>query len=943
MKKYNPQQIEKKWQKYWETKKLYITKDSVAKKENKMLLTEFAYPSGNLHIGHWYAFSLPDIKARYLRMEGYNVLYPTGFDAFGLPAENAAIKHGVHPEQWTTKNIAHMQKQLKSMGTMFDWSREVNTTDPNYYKWTQWMFIQFYKHGLVYRDSTNVNWCPTDKTVLANEQVIDGKCERCGSEVVQKKLAQWMFKITEFKDALIDDLEKLDWQETAKLGQKNWIGRSEGAEISFTIKNSRSDITVFTTRPDTIFGCTFLVVAPEHSILEQLKPKNKGEIQEYIQKSKNKSELERQEQKEKTGIPLEGVSAINPATNEEIPLFVADYVLASYGTGAIMAVPAHDERDFDFAQKYDLPVIEVIVPNIIDKRNPPVAGKKFVERKNVHAIVHNPKTDKYLALKWKKFDWVTFPMGGIEDGEDAAAAAKREVKEETGYTNVKLIEVLPGTVRAEYFAAHKDENRVAFTTAVVLELAGEEQEPIDEKEKESHDIIWLDKSQLNYEHMTHAESDQWTYKMSAKYPIYTGEGILVNSGEFTGMKSEQARPKMAQKFGAPKTTYKLHDWILSRQRYWGVPIPMVSCPSCGYQPVPEKDLPVKLPPLKDFKPADDGRSPLAKAVKWLTVKCPQCHGDAERETDTMDTFVDSSWYFMRYTDPHNKKMFASKEKMKKWLPVFSYLGGAEHTTMHLLYARFFTKALHKLSYVDFNEPFLNRRNRGIILGPDNQKMSKSRGNVIDPDAEVTRYGADAVRMYLAFMGPYLNGGSWNPGGITGVFRFLNRVWSFVHLYNSKNKPTPAVTRALHQYIKNIGEDISDLNFNTGVSSLMKLLNEISGAPVSKKEYETFLLLLAPFAPHMAEELWHTILKNKKSIHLQKWPVYDKKLLHKENVTLIVQINGKVRDKIEIPAGISQQEAETIARESAKIKEWIAGREIKNVIFVPDKLINITHD
>ena len=773
MPKYNPQKIEKKWQKYWEAKKLYITKDVVGKKENRMLLTEFAYPSGNLHIGHWYAFSLPDIKARYLRMQGYNVFYPTGFDAFGLPAENAAIKHNIHPETWTRQNIAYMTRQLKSMGTMFDWSRKVSTIDPDYYQWTQWMFVEFYNAGLAYRAVTKVNWCPKDKTVLANEQVVNGKCDRCSSEVLQKDLAQWMFKITDFKDELIDDLTRLDWQETAKLGQINWIGRSEGAKIKFMLeiisgKPSKYFVEVFTTRPDTIFGATFIVISPE---LAKTWIKNgwkaSEEVRGYIAKSLAKRELERQEAKEKTGVDT-GVFAVNPASNEKISVWVADYVLGQYGTGAIMAVPTHDQRDREFAEKFHLPISDA------------------------------PLKDKAQIM-----------------------------------------------------------------------------------------------------------------------------ALLKNKGA-----------------GQDYKTYRLHDWILSRQRYWGVPIPMINCPVCGYMPVAKKELPVKLPPLKDFKPTDDGASPLAKATKWLQVKCPKCAGSAQRETDTMDTFVDSSWYFMRYADPNNTKEFAAKAKMKKWLPVFSYLGGAEHTTMHLLYSRFFIKALHKLGHVDFNEPFLNRRNRGIILGPDNQKMSKSRGNVIDPDGEVKKYGADAVRMYLAFMGPYLHGGSWNPGGITGVYRFLNRVWNFVGLYNSKVKPRAAVLGILNDYIKSIGTHISDLDFNTGVSDLMKLLNELESEQISKKEYETFLKLLAPFAPHIAEELWQNVLKNKTSIHLQAWPMHDSKLIVKEKVFLIVQINGIVRDKIEMAGGISQKQVEEIVLHTPKIKPWLEGKQIKKIIFIPNKLINI---
>src|SRR3989344_3252543 len=828
MSKYNPNKIERKWQRYWETKKFYNTKDNEAGKKNYMLLTEFAYPSGNLHIGHWYAFALPDIKARYLRMNGYNVMYPTGFDAFGLPAENAAIKNNIHQGIWTKKNISYMTKQLKSMGATFDWSREVSTIDHGYYKWTQWIFLKFYEKGLAYRAKTSVNWCPKDKTVLANEQVIDGKCDRCSSEVEQKEMTQWMFKITEFADELVDGLRDLDWQETAKLGQKNWIGRSEGARIKFPISNSCpsgrrgqfpiKDIEVFTTRPDTLFGVTAVVVSPE---LAQ-KWVNSGwkvsdEVLIYIKTSLGKRELERQKAKDKTGVDT-GKFAINPINNEKVPVWIADYALGHYGTGAVMFVPAHDQRDFEFAKKYNLPMKMVICPNYPEPKCP------------------------------------------------------------------------------------------------VLEKAFEE------------------------------------------------DASLVDSGKFVGLTSFEARKKITEELkskhlGDFQKTYRLRDWILSRQRYWGVPIPMINCKTCGYQPVQEKELPVKLPLLKDFKPADDGRSPLAKAIKWLNVKCPKCGNDAERETDTMDTFVDSSWYFMRYTDPKNKKEFASKEKMADWLPVPMYIGGAEHTTMHLLYSRFYAKALHKLGYVDFNEPFLGRINRGTILGPDNQKMSKSRGNVVDPDVEVKKYGADAVRMYLSFMGPYEQGGPWSPGGISGVYRFLNRIWNLFEKLKVESGKSKVVNDKnleikINQAIKKIGEDIAELKFNTCVSELMKLLNEFETAinyqlPITN--YQLFLKLLAPFAPHLAEELWTNVLKKNqpkagqplagKSVHLEKWPEHDEKLLAEEKIKLVVQVNGRMRDTIEVKKGLSENEAKELALKSENVKRHITG-EIKRVIYVKDRIINL---
>ena len=811
MKKYNPATIEKHWQRFWETKKFYVAKDKEKGKENFYFLVEFPYPSGNLHIGHWYAFSVPDIAVRYWRMKGKNVMYPIGFDAFGLPAENAAIKNNLRPEDWTKKNIAYMTRQLKSMGTAFDWSRAISTIDPDYYKWTQWIFLQFYKKGLAYRAKTLVNWCPKDKTVLANEQVINGCCARCNTEVVQKELAQWMYKITNYADKLIDDLEKVDWPEVTKTAQRNWIGRSRGAEIHFLLPNSTETIKVFTTRADTLYGATYLVLAPEHPLVTKFtKDQHLDSVSKYLETTRKKTELERiRLDKEKTGV-FTGAYAVNPVNNERVPIWVADYVIGQYGTGAVMAVPAHDERDFEFAQKFKLPT----------------------------RIVVKPK-------------------------------------------------------------------------------------------------------------------QEWDFSKQA----FVGEGILVDSAEFIGYTSANACEKIVEKLAvkklaARKTNYKLHDWVLSRQRYWGTPIPMIDCAKCalhggqGYQPVPEKDLPVKLPKLEDYKPTADGRSPLAKAEKWLKVKCPNCGGEAKRETDTMDTFVDSSWYFLRYTDPKNKKEFASPEKMKNWLPTDLYIGGAEHNTMHLLYSRFFTKAMHDLGLIEFNEPFIVRKNHGIILGPDSQKMSKSRGNVIDPDDLVKKYGADTVRMHLAFMGPYDQGGPWNPGGIIGISRFLNRVWNLFQKTTNKAKiQNPAkLQTVLHKTIKKISEDIEGLRFNTGVSELMKLLNEFenfinSGYKLQTTNHTLFLQLIAPFAPHMAEEIWMNVLKNKKSIHLEKWPEYNTKLAVEELISLVVQVNGKTRDIIKISRDLAENNIRELALASEKIKKHLANKEVKKIIYVKNRLIN----
>ena len=926
MKKYNPDKIEKKWQKYWEKEKMHEAVDGA---DNYLLLVEFPYPSGNLHIGHWYAFALPDILARYQRMNGKNVMYPIGFDAFGLPAENAAISRGINPRDWTEENIKHMTQQLKSMGATFDWTREVQTIDPEYYKWTQWMFLKFYEKGLAYRAETPVNWCSKDKTVLANEQVINGKCDRCGTDVEQRKLSQWMFKITAFADDLVDGLDRVEWPETTRLAQRNWIGRSEGSLIKFKIKDFNKNIEVFTTRADTLFGATYVVLAPENKLVQDLKPyiTNWDEVEKYATEAKRKTELERMTNvKSKTGAQLKGVTVINPINNEEIHVWIADYVLAHYGTGAVMAVPAHDDRDFQFAEKFNIPIRQVVLKegalvksylmgaNKISDPDLTAIGIKIVEKKkDGDRMIEIPKqsVEQYEKLICEKID------SGFWN-------------EYIGEKIVFIFKFKDG--RIERITLDNDTaNRIDRLAA---EFVGENWD-------KNCVWRWLAENKFYKDLIIHEE-----------------DGKLINSGIFDGLTSEEGRKKIIEELkskglGDFVKQYRLHDWILSRQRYWGVPIPMIKCAGCGYMPVPEKDLPIKLPKLDDFKPTDDGKSPLAKSEKWLKTKCPKCGGEAERETDTMDTFVDSSWYFMRYTDPDNNDEFASQKNMDAWLPVPLYIGGAEHNTMHLLYSRFFTKALHSLGYTKFDEPFSGRVNHGIILGPDGQKMSKSRGNVVDPDVEVKNYGADTVRMYLSFMGPYEQGGPWDPKGINGVSRFLNRIWNFVSRYEDKklkvcerSEIDVEITRA----IKNVGDDIKDLKFNTGVSGLMKMLNsleEITGEEykLNKKQYELILRVIAPYAPHIAEELWQEVLGNpdrtgKKSIHLEAWPKFDEGLLKEESINLVIQVNGRVRDAIIIKTGLSEEEVKKIVMASDKVQKFIADQPVKKFIYIPDRIVNI---
>ena len=809
---YDHKKIEQKWQERWEAQGAFRVADAARLKENYYLLVEFPYPSGNLHVGHWYAFAVPDIFARFQRMRGRNVLFPIGFDAFGLPAENAALKRGINPRTWTHDNIAYMREQLKHMGASFDWTREVVTCAPEYYRWTQWIFLKFFKAGFAYQADTAVNWCPSCKTVLANEQVKEGKCERCESAVTQRKMKQWLLKIRDFDEELLHGLEGLPWPEEIKQAQRNWIGRSEGALIKFKVQSSKfkSEIEVFTTRPDTLFGATYVVLAPEHSLIENLESgiQNLEEVKKYVEHAKTKTELERgQLQKEKTGVELKGITAINPATKEEISIWIADYVLMGYGTGAIMAVPAHDGRDYAFAKKFNLPIREVIAPR-----------------------------------------------AGVENFQ-----------------------------------------------------------PLQE--------------------------------------AYEGEGTLINSGDFNGLSSGEAISKMAEKFGRKQVTYRLRDWLISRQRYWGCPIPIIHCQRCGAIPVPEKDLPIGLPELSDYKPRDDGKSPLAKAIDWVHVKCPRCGAEAERETDTLDTFIDSSWYFLRYTDPKNTTAFAAEKKLAAWMPINLYSGGAEHTTMHLLYSRFWIKAMHRLGLVAWDEPYTRRMNRGIILGPDGQKMSKSHGNVVDPDEQVERLGADTVRMYLAFIGPYAEVGAypWSMNSIVGIRRFLERVWSLgarIHTQAYKGVAcafkSDALARLAHQTIKKVTEDIEAFKFNTAIAQLMTYTNELSALEDNAdilSGYKALLTLLAPFAPHITEELWEG-LGNKNSIFKEPWPAFDPALIMKETAQVVVQIDGKKRGVVEVPRDAGEEEVYAAANALPEIQKYLDGKKVAREVYVKGKLLNL---
>lgn len=800
MESYNFKAIEKKWQDKWEETGAFHAETN-SKKPKYYTMIEFPYPSGaGLHVGHPRSYTALDIIARKRRMEGYNVLYPIGWDAFGLPTENFAIKNKVHPKIVTAKNIANFTRQLKMLGFSFDWSREINTTDPSYYKWTQWIFLQLFKHGLAYKQEMPINWCTGCKVGLSNEEVVNGVCERCGSEVVQKRKSQWMLKITEYAQRLIDDLDDVNYLEKIKTQQKNWIGRSEGAEVKFKLSTG-DEMIVYTTRADTLFGATYTVMSPEHPLIEKMKDSitNYDEVLAYKTEAAKKSEFERTElAKEKTGVKLEGIYAVNPANGAKLPVFISDYVLVTYGTGAIMAVPAHDSRDWDFAKKFNLPIIEV------------VSGGKDVQ--------------------------------------------------EEAYTDV--------------------------------------------------------------------------YK-----------GNMVNSEFLNGLPVKEAIPTMIewlekQGLGKRKVNFKLRDWVFSRQRYWGEPIPLVHCDKCGWVPIPESELPLELPEIETFEPGENGESPLAKAYDWIETTCPCCGGKAQRETDTMPQWAGSSWYFLRYMDPHNDEALASKEALEYWSPVDWYNGGMEHTTLHLLYSRFWHKFLYDIGVVPTKEPYMKRTSHGMILGENNEKMSKSRGNVVNPDEVVEEFGADAFRTYEMFIGAFDQSTPWSQQGLKGCYKFLERVWNLQSIVNDEEGYSADLEKNINKAIKKVGEDFERMKFNTAIATMMSLVNDFSKkGSVTKGEYKTLITLLNPVAPHMTEELW-LIYGNGELLSLQPWPKYDEGKTVDDEIEIVVQINGKIKDKLMIPAGLDKDGTQEAAMNTEKIKGLIEGKNVVKVIAVPGKLVNI---
>jgi leucyl-tRNA synthetase len=978
---------ESKWQKSWEERGIYHAKQFAGEKFYGLI--EFPYPSGaGLHVGHPRSYIAIDAVTRKRRMEGKNVLYPIGWDAFGLPTENFAIRNRMKPQDATAQNIATFTRQLASIGCGFDWSREINTTDPPYYKWTQWMFLQFFKstfderegraryaedreapvsvndeqgmthHAplrMAYKAKTTINWCPSCKIGLANEEAQGGTCERCGAPVEKREKEQWMIRITAYADRLLEDLSKVDYLEKIKKQQEDWIGQSRGADVVFKMSTGDA-VTVFTTRPDTLFGATYMAFAPEHELITAWMDRglvsNPGEVKKYREQAAKKSDMERAaDDKDKTGVRVEGVAAYNPASGEKIPVFVADYVLAGYGTGAVMAVPAHDERDFLFAKKHGLPVRYVVAPHVIDRKNPPVQDRPAVPRRIVHAIVHDPRTDQYLCLRWKEHPWITFVLGGVEEGEDLVEAARREVLEETGYADLTLKRVLGGPIRSEYYAAHKEENRVAEATAVLFELASMKRQEVDYEELAKHEPVWLDPEELNMEKMTCSELPFWLRRMhDPDADAYAGDGVNVNSDFLDGLSTSDAKDKIIawleeKGLGKAAVNYKLRDWVFSRQRYWGEPIPIVHCEKCGYVPVPEDQLPVLLPDVDSYETTDTGESPLAKIRDWVETTCPKCGGKAERETDTMPNWAGSSWYFLRYCDPKNDERFASEESLKYWMPVDLYNGGMEHTTLHLLYSRFWYKVLWDLGHIPIEcgpEPYAKRRSHGLILAEGGEKMSKSKGNVVNPDDVIAQYGADVFRVYEMFMGPFDQPVPWDTNGIEGVKRFLDKVWRLFEERASGigHRASDNLEMVYHQTIKKVSEDIETFSFNTAVSQLMILTNafqEAGGVP--KKMADGYLKLLAPFAPHIAEELWEKT-GHEGSIHVSDWPAFDSAKAVAATFELVIQVNGRVRDRMRVPADISEEEAKAKALASENVQRHLQGREPKKIMYVKGRIVTI---
>lgn len=958
MQRYNPSEIEPKWQAIWEDQK---ANEVVAdpSKVKAYISGMFPYPSGaGMHTGHAFSWAIVDAIARFRRQHGENVLNPIGWDTFGLPTENYAIKTGTSPAVATATNVANFKNQFKRMGVSIDWSREINTSDPEYYKWTQWIFTKLFEKGLAYQKESLQWWCPVDKTVLANEQVEGGHCWRCGSLVEKKSMKQWFFKITDYAEALLDEIEDLDWPQKVKTAQTNWIGKSVGAEIEFLLSETASrrvsspehSITVFSTRPDTIFGATFLVLAPEHPLALQL---GDGEFKEsleiYVKEAIKKSEIERtNDSKEKTGV-FTGSYAINPVSGEQVPIWVADYVLGGYGTGAIMAVPAHDERDYTFAEKFHLPVVAVVEPETgVRQENP-----EF--RQSIVAIVRDPETDKFLSINWgAKNGGNLFVGGGREENEDIVETAIREITEETGYKNVRLVSQT-GKMHHNYFAHSKNIARRIEANALLFELIDNEQTEtaLEENEKGKFTVEWLSEPEAVAKVSDELHATSFGLLVGGKN--YHGEGVMVNSGQFDGLASSDAREAIVAWLeetgrGRAKTSYKMRDWLISRQRYWGAPIPIIHCEEHGAVAVPEDQLPVLLPEVEDFAPKGDGISALARETDWVNTTCPECGKPALRETDTMDGYVCSSWYLLRYADPNNAERAWDPEKVNYWNPVDAYVGG-DHMVAHLLFVRFWTHVFYEMGIVNFKEPVKKLIYHGYINAEDGTKMSKSKGNVIDPlDVIDSGYGADALRTYLLFTGPIELDASWSTKGIAGIYRFLNRVWTVTQQYREAEKTFEGndqkLAVVLNKTIKKVTDDIRRQGFNTAIAGLMEYVNELYKLKLdgfSEKGWHDALTalaqLLAPFAPHMADELW-TQLGGEGLVQNASWPTWDDSLIVEDTITIAVQVNGKLRGEVTAEKDADPEAIKALALAHENVAKFVGDQTPAKIIYVPGRLVSI---
>jgi len=1079
MAKYDHIKIEKKWQRIWKDTELYRV-DGDSKKPKFYCLDMFPYPSGaGLHVGHPKGYIATDIFSRVKTHQGYEVLHPMGWDAFGLPTENYAIKNKINPREAAAENIKRFKEQLAVLGFNYDWDREVNTTDPNFYKWTQWIFLQLFKKGLAYQSYEPINWCPSCKTGLSMEDLEGGKCERCGGDVEQRPMRQWVLKITDYADRLLEDLKLLDWEDQIVEQQRNWIGRSEGAKVKFAVEGSNEIVEVFTTRIDTLFGATFMVLAPEHPLVEKITTTvQKKAVEKYVSDTKKKTDLERQQEKKKTGA-FTGAYVVNPANNEKIPVWISDYVLLGYGTGAIMAVPAHDERDHEFAEKFELPIKKVIEPRFVTKSgdNAFREDEPVVDRDVACAIVRNPKTNKYLCVSWKTAKMHGLVTGGIEKDESAVSAARREVLEETGYKNLKLLPGEEHKIHAYFYHLVKNVNRWARFHYVFFDLIDEERAEVSAEEAAIQELCWLTVAEMK-KFFTVSEAEYAINIIENPQFIYTGYGFLVDSGNFSGEISEDAKEKIVAKLAkegkAEKAvSYKLKDWVFSRQRYWGEPIPIVHCATCAgdsKQPfsisinfrddsvwnailegtktvetrflnpeeperyfgdvkegdvirlenkntgsflfahvkkatsydslsglfkdkdilvralshggtpqtleelenrykklstsyidkvkksglvawefelitepvaVPESELPLTLPDVKSYEPTGTGESPLAAITDWVNTTCPECGAPAKRETDTMPQWAGSSWYYLRYIDPKNDKALVDSKKEKEWMPVDLYVGGIEHATRHLLYARFWHKFLYDIKAVSTLEPFKKLIHVGLILAEDGRKMSKRWNNVINPDDIVAEYGADAMRLYEMFMGPFIQYVAWNTQGVKGTRKFLERVNDIT----SENKwaldSATEVEVKLNKLIKKVESDVEDFKFNTAVAAFMEFVNVLADNKneISKIDFEKFLILLNPFAPHLTEELWEK-LGNTDSVCVAAWPKYDKKLIVDELVSVAVQVNGKVRDTLLVTADADEAAVLKLAKESVKVQKYLEGKVISKSFYVKGKIFSI---